>query len=153
MVVRRGTPKPQDVWTWWVRENGQSMLCKRSTTRLQSSEKGKKKKKPPLPTHLPNLQHNHRPRPLHPPPPHPPHPPLKPPLIPLHHPPPAKKPQDPRTPVERAEHDRHAPVLVDVGDGLAAGARGVDVGGRAGREDGEGGGGEAFGGDVDVLAC
>lgn len=37
-------------------------------------------------------------------------------------------------------------------DGLAAGARGVDVGGAVGREDGEGGCGEAFGGDVDVGA-
>lgn len=38
-------------------------------------------------------------------------------------------------------------------DGLAARARGVDVGGVVGREDGECGGGETFGGDVDVLSC
>lgn len=38
-------------------------------------------------------------------------------------------------------------------DRLRAGARGIDVGGRVGREDGEGAGGEAFGGDVDVGAC
>ena len=39
-----------------------------------------------------------------------------------------------------------------MGDGLAAGARGVDVGGAGRGEDGEGGGGQAFGGDVDVVA-
>lgn len=37
-------------------------------------------------------------------------------------------------------------------DGLAAGTGGVDVGRVVGVEDGEGGGGEAFGGDVDVGA-
>lgn len=37
-------------------------------------------------------------------------------------------------------------------DCFAAGAGGVDVGGLVGREDGERGGGEAFGGDVDVGA-
>lgn len=37
-------------------------------------------------------------------------------------------------------------------DGFAAGARGVDVGGGVGGEDGEGGGGETFGGDVDMAA-
>lgn len=37
-------------------------------------------------------------------------------------------------------------------DGLGAGARGVEVGGLVRGEDGEGGCGEAFGGEVDVMA-
>ena len=37
-------------------------------------------------------------------------------------------------------------------DCFAAGAGGVDVGGLVGGEDGESGGGETFGGDVDVGA-
>lgn len=37
-------------------------------------------------------------------------------------------------------------------DGLGAGARGVEVGGLGGGEDGEGGCGEAFGGEVDMAA-
>ena len=37
-------------------------------------------------------------------------------------------------------------------DGLDAGARGVDVGAEVGGEDGEGGGGETFGAEVDVFA-
>ena len=35
---------------------------------------------------------------------------------------------------------------------FAAGAGGVDVGGGVGGEDGEGGGGESFGGNVDMAA-
>jgi len=38
-----------------------------------------------------------------------------------------------------------------MGDCLAAGARGVDVGDVVGGEDCESGGGETFGGDVDVC--
>ena len=38
-------------------------------------------------------------------------------------------------------------------DCFAAGAGGVDVGGVVGGEDGESGGRETFGGDVDVSAC
>ena len=37
-------------------------------------------------------------------------------------------------------------------NGFAAGASGVEVGGLVGGEDGEGGGGETFGRDVDVGA-
>ena len=37
-------------------------------------------------------------------------------------------------------------------DCFAAGAGGIDVGGVVGAEDGERGGGETFGGDVDVGA-
>lgn len=37
-------------------------------------------------------------------------------------------------------------------NGLAAGARGVDIGGKVGREDAECGGREALGGDVDMGA-
>ena len=39
-----------------------------------------------------------------------------------------------------------------MGEGLGSGARGVEVGGLVGAEDGEGGFGEAFGGEVDVGA-
>ena len=40
---------------------------------------------------------------------------------------------------------------MDVGNRLAAGSRGVDVGAEVWAEDAEGGGGEAFRGDVDVF--
>lgn len=105
-------------------------------------------------TNLPNPQLHHRPRPLRPLLPHPPDQLRKPlPIIILHNPTPAKQPQDPRTSLKAAEHNRHAAILINVRDGLGAGARGVDVGSRVGVEDREGGGGETFGGDVDVGAC
>lgn len=107
---------------------------------------------PHQPTYLPNPQQNHRPRPLHPPLIHPSQHLLEPHIIPLHHLPSTKEPHDPWTLFKRAEHDRDAAVLVDVRDGLAAGARGVDVGGAGRAEDGEGRRGQAFGRDVDVRA-
>lgn len=54
---------------------------------------------------------------------------------------------------EGAEHEGDAAILVEMADGLVAGAGAVDVGSFVGAEDGEGGRGQAFGGEVDVLAC
>lgn len=73
-------------------------------------------------------------------------------LIPLHDAPLAEEPHDPGRGAETAEHDCHAAILVDVSYGLGPGPRGIDVGRRIGREDGECGRGEAFGRYVDMLA-
>lgn len=58
---------------------------------------------------------------------------------------------DPGRGFEGAEHDRHSSVFIDVGDCLAAGAGGVDIGDMVGGEDCEGRGGETFRGYVDVC--
>ena len=47
----------------------------------------------------------------------------------------AEEAHDARGRAEAAEHERDAGILVDMRDGLAAGARGVDVGHGGGRED------------------
>lgn len=72
-------------------------------------------------------------------------------LIPLYYTARAEKPHDSRRGSKRAEHDGTAAVLVDVRDGLCAGAGGINVSTLCGREDGEGGGREAFRGDVNVF--
>lgn len=73
-------------------------------------------------------------------------------VVPLHHFSPAEESQYPWTCFERAKHDGHAPVFVDVRHRLGSGARGIDVRSGIGGEDSEGGRGETFGGDVDVRA-
>ncbi len=90
-------------------------------------------------TNLENIQQNRRPRTLNPLLAHPPQQALEPRIIPLDDRPRAEESHDPRTFGKRAEHDGDPAVLVNMTDGLAAGAGGVDVGGVVGAEDGEGG--------------
>ena len=105
-------------------------------------------------TYLPNIQQNHRPRPfnrlraL----PHLLNPHTKLTTIPLDDPAPTKKPHNPRTRAKATKHDRHAPILVHMGDGFGAGAGSVDVRTGVRGEDGECGGRQALGGQVDVGA-
>ena len=102
------------------------------------------------PTHLPHIQHHHRPRPRHGPLPHARHPPRERGLVPLHHAAAAEEAADARPAPEGREHQRHPPVLVHVRDRLAPGARRVEVGALRRREDRQRAGGEALGRDVDV---
>ena len=102
-------------------------------------------------THLPDIQYNHGSRSL------PTLIKLCPPLIPLlcsrlHHPSPAEPPHDPRRSLKRAPHQRDASILVDVRDGLTAGARGVEVGCLVWSDNRERRGSKTLRGDVDVGA-
>lgn len=93
-----------------------------------------------LSTNLPDLQLNHCPRPVYPLLSHLRYHLSKPRfVVPLHHLPPGEESQYPWTRFERAKHDRHAPVLVDVRHGFGSGACGIDVCGGIRGEDGESG--------------
>ncbi|TKW53903.1 hypothetical protein CTA1_8163 [Colletotrichum tanaceti] len=70
-------------------------------------------------------------------------------MVPLDDPALAEEAEDARRRAKGHEHERQAPILVAVGDGLAAGTSPVDVSDQIRREDGEVGG-EALGRDVDV---
>lgn len=123
VVVRRGTPKPQDVCTWHT--------CSIKIFRDRSQSPGTR--------YLENIQQNHRSGALNPLLPHPLQQPFKPHVVPLDNLARAEKPQDPRARGERTEHDGDPAVFVDMADAFAAGTGGVDVGGVVGVEDGEGG--------------
>lgn len=73
-------------------------------------------------------------------------------LVPLDHPATAEPAHDARRPVEGAEHESRAAVFVHVADGFDARARRVHVADVVGIKHAEGGGGQAFGAEVDVRA-
>ncbi len=104
-------------------------------------------------THLPDLQFNHRPRPSHLTLSHLRHHFSEPWfVVPFHYLSPTEKPHDPWAYFEGAEHDRHAPVFIDMRHGLASGARSIDVSRGIGGENGERGRGKTFRRDIDVRA-
>jgi hypothetical protein len=86
-------------------------------------------------TYLEDIQENNRPSTLNPHLTHPLQQRFKLWLIPLNDPARAEEAHDAGRGAEAAEHEGDAGVLIDVGDGLAAGARGVDVCHARGRED------------------
>lgn len=140
---RYGTPKPQDVWTCAPPVVYQQFPSGLSVIVVDEQ----------LATHLPDLQFDNRPRPSHPVLSHFRHHFSEPWfIIPLYHLSPAEKPHNPWAYFKGAKHDRHATVFVDMRHRLASGARGIDICRRIGRENGECGRRETFGGDINVRA-
>ena len=73
-------------------------------------------------------------------------------ILPLNHIAATEKPQNAGCRIERAEQHRDAAILAEMADRLAAGPRGIHIGGFVRTEDCKGGVWEALGGEVDMVA-
>lgn len=74
-------------------------------------------------------------------------------LVPFDDPAGAEETEDARRGEERAEHDGNASILVDMADGLVAGAGDIDIGSFIGAQDGKRCGRQSLRRKIDVTTC